>query len=73
MFFQELKQNVSNFCSKYVEMIAENSIKYLDVLKTADVLVIPASKWGTARTFDPIECAMLKLHKETFQGISTAK
>ena len=73
MFFQELKQNICNFCSKYVEMIAENSTKYLDVLKTADVLVIPASKWGNARTFDPVECAMLKFHKKTFQGISVAK
>ena len=73
MFFQELRQNVSNFCSKYIEMIAKNSTMYLDVLKTTDVLVIPGSKWGSARTFDPIECAILKLHKRTFQGISTAK
>ena len=73
VFFQKLQENVTNFCSKYIEMIDKDSTKFLDVLKTADVLAIPASKWGSARTFDPIECALLKFYKNTFLGISAAK
>ena len=34
---------------------------------------MPVSKWGAASTADPVECAMMKFHKETFQKLSILK
>ena len=72
-FFQELKQRVSSYCSKYIDIIDKNSGQISDVLNTTDVLDIPASKWGRNYVLGPIDCAMMKFHKRTFQGISMAK
>ena len=72
-FFQELKQNVSNYCSKYIELITPDSSIFSFYPPFPDVLEIPANRWGKAHTVDPADCAMMKLHRMTFQHISTAK
>ena len=72
-FFQELNNNVSRYCLKYIKHIIRNSRDFLNLVNSSEVLDIPASRWGTPHTVDPIECAMMKLHKETFQDISLMK
>ena len=72
-FFQELRENVSNYCSRYIEKITDNSSNFSFHLPFPDVLQIPASRWGKAHTVDPVECAMMKLKKGIFQNISTVK
>ena len=73
IYFQELKRNVSNYCSKYIEMITPDSSTFSFDPPFSDVLEIPANRWGKAYTVDPVDCAMMKLHRMTFQHISTAK
>ena len=65
-YFQELNSNVSKYCSKYIQHIIRNTSNFLNLINTSEVLNIPASRWGTAHTVDPIECAMMKLHRRTF-------
>ena len=73
IFFQNLRQNVSKYCSKYIQKIALNLTNVSFHLPFSDVLQIPSSKWGKAHTVDPVDCAMMKLHRMTFQDISAAK
>ena len=68
--FQKLKQRLFNYCSRYISYIVNDSTSFLDHTSFTDVLDIPTSKWGKAHTIDPIECAMMKLHKKTFQQMS---
>ena len=72
-FYQKLKTNVTSFCSKYAKYITHDSSNFLNVVNYSDVLNIPASRWGTARTMDPIDCAMMHLKKLVFQRISFIK
>ena len=69
-YFQELNNNVSKYCSIYIEQIILNASDFMKVVNSSEVLNIPASRWGTAHTVDPIECAMMKLHKRTLPSIS---
>ena len=73
IFFQKLRQNVSKYCSKYIQKIAWNSANVSFHFPFSDVLRIPASKWGKAHIVDPVDCAIMKLHRMTFQDISAAK
>ena len=73
IFFQELRENVSIYCSRYIENITLNPSNFSFHLPFPDILYIPASRWGNANTVDPIECAMMKLNKGIFQDISTVK
>ena len=72
-WFQGLQQRVSNYCSYYIEQIVQNISKLIVNTDSSSILHIPASKWGKSHTVDPIECAMMKFHKETFQKISILK
>ena len=73
VFFQDLNNNVSKYCSKYIEHIIQDSNSFLNVINSSEVLDIPASRWGTAHTMDPIECAMMKLHRRTFSSTALMK
>ena len=73
LFFKQLKQKTSEYCSKYIGQIVKNASMFLQTSKSAFVLHIPASKWGKSRILDPIHCAMMKLHKYTFNYISVSK
>ena len=73
VYFQELNNNVSKYCSKYIKHIIHKSSNFLNFANSSEVLDIPVSRWGTAHTVDPVECAMMKLFKETFQDISLMK
>ena len=73
LFYQVLNKKVASFCSKYSEYIIYNSSNFLNIVDYSDVLTIPASKWGNARTMDPIDCAMMHLAKRAFQEISLMK
>ena len=72
-YFQELNNNVSKYCSPYIEQIIHNASDFIKVVNSFKVLNIPTSRWGTAHTVDPIECAMMKLHKRTLSSISLMK
>ena len=73
IFFQELRENVSNYCSIYIGIIASNPSNFSFHSPFSDVLHIPSSKWGKSHTIDPIDCAMMKLHRMTFRDSSAAK
>ena len=73
LYFQELNSNVSKYCSKYIEHIIHNTSNFLNLINSSEVLNIPASRWGIASTVDPIDCAMMKLHRRTFSSISLMK
>ena len=73
IFFQELRKNVSKYCSKYVEKIALDLKNVSFSFPFSDVMQVPASRWGKAHTVDPVDCAMMKIHWKTFQNISVAK
>ena len=73
IFFQKLRQNVSKYCSKYIQKIAMGLTNFSFHPPFSDILIIPASRWGKAHTVDPIDCALMKLHRMTFQDISAAK
>ena len=45
----------------------------MNLINSSEVLNIPASRWGTVHTVDPIECAMMKLHRRTFSSIPLIK
>ena len=72
-FFQELKQKVSDYCSKHIEHLVQNVSSFSLEVDSNNVLLIPASRWGSSHTVDPIDCAMMKLHKLTYQRISVMK
>ena len=72
-FFQKLNSNVSKYCSIYIQQITYNVSYFFNVANSSQVLDIPASKWGSAQTVDPVECAMMQLHKATFKLISLIK
>ena len=72
-YFQKLNSNVSKYCSKYIKHIIHNSSDFLNFANSSEVLNIPACRWGIAYTVDPVKCAMMKLHKKTFQDISLMK
>ena len=73
IFFQELRENVTNYCSKFIEKIALDLQNVSFSFPFSDVFKIPASKWGKSHIVDPIDCAMMKIHWKTFQNISVAK
>ena len=72
-YFRELNSNVSNYCSKYIQQIIHNTSNFMILINFSKVFNIPASSWGTAHTVDPIECAMMKLHRRTFSSIALMK
>ena len=72
-FFQELKQKLTDYCSKYIEHLVQNVSTFPLEVDSNNVLLIPASRWGSSHTVDPIDCAMMKLHKLTYQIISVMK
>ena len=72
-FFLRLKDRVAQFCSRYIEYIQRDTKNFLNIINTSDVMNVPASKWGKARTIDPVDCAMMQLQKFTFQEISLMK
>ena len=73
IFFQQLSSEVSKYCSQYIEYIIHDVDSFMKVANTTNVLNVPASKWGSASTVDPVDCAMMKLHKNTFRDISLMK
>ena len=72
-FFQQLSSNVHRYCSQFIEYIIHNATNFLNIANTTEVLNIPTSKWGIAHTVDPVDCAMMKLHRNTFGYISVMK
>ena len=72
-YFQELNSNVSKYCSKYIQYIIHHTSNFMNLINSSEVLNIPASRWGTVHTVDPIECAMMKLHRRTFSSIPLIK
>ena len=72
-FFQKLNSNVSKYCSIYIQQITHNVSYFFNVTNFSQVLDIPASKWGSADTVDPVECAMMLFHKATFKLIYLIK
>ena len=72
-FFQELKQKVAYYCAKYIKQIVQKVSTFSFGVDSNNVLLIPASRWGRSHTVDPIDCAMMKLHKLSFQRTSAMK
>ncbi len=72
-FFNEVKSKIQDYCPQHFREILKEPQKFLDTVDQKEALHFPESPWGPAFHIDPVMCALQRLHKITFEIVSTVK
>ena len=71
--YKQIKDKSLRFCAKYYSALEKDSTEVKTIIKQSATLQIKKSPWNEPFKVDPLDCILMKTHKNTFLNLNTIR